>query len=168
MLGRVVTARDKLRKRAHDMIDAEIRYGRLPSPNTLTCTDCGETGFCYDHRDYRRPLDVQVVCKACNNRRGPGLPLPTRADNSEYKIDGAVKNALASDGEGFEPLAARLNGITEQDLGHITDVNELSAGVDLAAAERVDAIADMKRTGQFMRFGVWRAEYFKRKDPWYA
>lgn len=59
---------------AHRFVKLAIRAGYLAKPNTLTCADCGNTATEYDHRDYNRPLDVEPVCHACNNRRGPAKP----------------------------------------------------------------------------------------------
>lgn len=50
-----------------------IKSGALPKARTLTCVDCGKPALDYEHRDYRRPLDVQPVCRPCNYRRGPAL-----------------------------------------------------------------------------------------------
>ena len=47
-----------------------VREGRLPRPATLTCADCGKPATCYDHRDYTKPLQVEAVCRSCNNVRG--------------------------------------------------------------------------------------------------
>lgn len=51
-----------------------IKAGQLPPPKTLICVDCGKGAFCYDHRDYRKPLAVDPVCKSCDSMRGPGKP----------------------------------------------------------------------------------------------
>ena len=37
----------------------------------IICVDCGAKATVYDHRDYRRPLDVVPVCHRCNLLRGP-------------------------------------------------------------------------------------------------
>lgn len=38
------------------------------------CFDCGKPPTQYDHRDYRKPLDIDPVCNSCNRRRGAALP----------------------------------------------------------------------------------------------
>jgi len=38
---------------------------------SIACVDCGAKATQYDHRDYRRPLDVVPVCHRCNLKRGP-------------------------------------------------------------------------------------------------
>jgi hypothetical protein len=50
-----------------------IRRGDLPKANTKDCTDCDKPAFDWDHRDYRKPLVVEPVCRACNQKRGPAL-----------------------------------------------------------------------------------------------
>lgn len=44
------------------------------SKNIVECVDCGKRATSYDHRDYRKPLQVDPVCQSCNCRRGPGSP----------------------------------------------------------------------------------------------
>lgn len=39
----------------------------------MKCADCGGVATDYDHRDYRKPLEVTAVCGPCNRRRGRGL-----------------------------------------------------------------------------------------------
>ncbi len=46
-----------------------IKSGKLPSPKTLPCADCGGPATEYDHRDYTKPLEVAPVCRLCNRRR---------------------------------------------------------------------------------------------------
>jgi hypothetical protein len=50
-----------------------IVKGHLPKASALACTDCGKRARDWDHRDYRKPLDVQAVCRPCNLKRGPAL-----------------------------------------------------------------------------------------------
>src|ERR1700722_14808754 len=58
--------------KAHAKVQAAIRKGLLPRlDGTVACVDCGCEAEVYDHREYARPLDVQPVCLACNNKRGP-------------------------------------------------------------------------------------------------
>lgn len=60
-------------RRATAIVHHAVKLGRLPSPKTLRCADCGNTATEYDHRDYSKPLQVEPVCHPCNQRRGPGL-----------------------------------------------------------------------------------------------
>lgn len=59
----------------HRTIRVAIRDGKLKPAKQLECTDCGEPGFCYDHRDWQKPLEVVPVCKRCNIARGPATNL---------------------------------------------------------------------------------------------
>lgn len=49
--------------------------GLLPRPETLACVDCGKQAAQYDHRDYGQPLNVDPVCRSCNNVRGHAKPI---------------------------------------------------------------------------------------------
>lgn len=85
-----------LGQRAGVLVKNEIKYGRIPKlDGTIKCVDCGEIATCYDHRNYYKPLDVEPVCKSCNNLRGPAIPIP----NDHYKNNGYRWNSLD---EGFE------------------------------------------------------------------
>lgn len=63
-----------LRGRARAAVMNAVRSGRMQPALGMQCVDCGEMATGYDHRDYRKPLDVQPVCRYCNTKRGPGLP----------------------------------------------------------------------------------------------
>lgn len=56
-------------------VHAAIKQGLLPSPLTLKCADCGGDATEYEHRDYNKPLAVDPICRSCNLRRGPAIPL---------------------------------------------------------------------------------------------
>lgn len=59
---------------AHAYVEAAVRHGDLPKlDGSVPCTDCGRAAQEYDHRDYKKPLEVDPVCRACNAARGPGL-----------------------------------------------------------------------------------------------
>jgi hypothetical protein len=61
-------------KYAHRYVDAAVRNGDLPKlDGSILCADCSNPATEYDHRDYKRPLEVDPVCRACNAARGPGL-----------------------------------------------------------------------------------------------
>lgn len=47
--------------------------GLLGAAAEHKCADCEAQAFDWDHRDYAKPLDVQPVCRSCNQRRGPAL-----------------------------------------------------------------------------------------------
>lgn len=52
----------------------EVMNGRLLPAKDCKCVDCGKQAQCYDHRDYRKPLMVEPVCKSCDGKRGAGAP----------------------------------------------------------------------------------------------
>ena len=63
------------------VVMAAIRKGVLPRlshikklSHEIMCVDCGAQAQCWDHRDYRKPLDVDPVCHRCNILRGKALP----------------------------------------------------------------------------------------------
>lgn len=47
-----------------------VNVGMLKPARTLACVDCGGQAEHYDHRDYRKPLRVEPVCRSCNILRG--------------------------------------------------------------------------------------------------
>lgn len=57
------------------MLLRAIQRKQLARPDQFTCSDCDKQAFCYDHRDYGRPLDVDPVCRSCNTRRGSAKPI---------------------------------------------------------------------------------------------
>ena len=59
-------------------VAAAIRGGQLAPAKTQACTDCGGPALDYDHRDYNQPLKVEPVCRSCNKKRGPAIPLQYR------------------------------------------------------------------------------------------
>ena len=62
------------RMKAAAAVANAIKYGWLPHPSYLKCSDCDNDAQCYDHRDYRKPLDVWPVCFRCDAERGAGEP----------------------------------------------------------------------------------------------
>lgn len=66
-----------LQQRAISRVGQAVFRGDIPKPSELKCTDCGGSATSYDHRDYRRPLDVEPVCQRCNLLRGPDICLAT-------------------------------------------------------------------------------------------
>lgn len=59
---------------AHRYVDIAVRAGDLPKlDGSIACEDCGNPASEYDHRDYKKPMEVAPVCRACNQARGPGL-----------------------------------------------------------------------------------------------
>ncbi len=83
--GMVSTDSDEIRAIARRAVGNAIRQGVIPRANTLTCVDCGKPAFCYDHRRYDEPLNVDPVCKSCDIKRGPGRPLlPNKYGRRDY------------------------------------------------------------------------------------
>jgi len=60
---------------AINKVKKAVKKGLLVSAKKLQCLDCGLPAFCYDHRDYNKPLEVEPVCRSCNYRRGSAIPL---------------------------------------------------------------------------------------------
>ena len=59
---------------AHRYVSVAVYNGDLPRlDGSVPCTDCGQPAQEYDHRDYKKPLEVEPVCRECNAARGPGL-----------------------------------------------------------------------------------------------
>lgn len=65
------TAINRYRHRVIAKVHAQIRSGAIPRASDLVCVDCGKQAFDYDHRSYLKPLDVEPVCRSCNQKRGP-------------------------------------------------------------------------------------------------
>lgn len=70
--------RQKLILAARRAVREAIVTGRLHRIETRVCVDCGNPAQAWEHRDYRKPLDVEPVCHPCNAKRGPGLPWAPR------------------------------------------------------------------------------------------
>jgi len=61
---------------AGNIVNKMVRDGTIPSPSQMQCVDCGKQAAHYDHRDYSKPLQVDPVCRSCNAKRGPAMPIP--------------------------------------------------------------------------------------------
>jgi hypothetical protein len=59
-------------------VNKAVKSGFLAKPATQLCVDCGKQAAYYDHRDYRKPLDVEPVCRSCNRKRGHALDVVER------------------------------------------------------------------------------------------
>lgn len=172
--------RDRLIARAYRAVRLAIDSGRLPPIDTCKCVDCGASAECYDHRDYTQALKVDPVCKACNNRRGPGWPYPDKAiDGRAYKLPARAGYKWASvegEGEGFAPLEAKLvDGFTTQDIDDaliaLRDAERMRlrhAGEENRQRVTATTFSTGKQGGIRNVTGIARAEYFKRRDPWYV
>jgi hypothetical protein len=58
-------------KKAISAVAMAVKKGDLQPAKNFKCVDCESDAFCYDHRDYDKPLDVVPVCRKCNYKRGP-------------------------------------------------------------------------------------------------
>lgn len=63
---------------AYRMMQKEVKSGKIVRAAGLVCVDCGGTATCYDHRDYRKPLQVEPVCFGCNRSRGVAIDHPSK------------------------------------------------------------------------------------------
>lgn len=69
-----MTARSRYFTLAHRYVSVALYNGDLPRlDGSIPCDDCGKPACEYDHRDYKKPMEVSPVCRACNQARGPGL-----------------------------------------------------------------------------------------------
>jgi hypothetical protein len=59
------------RQKAVAAVKKAIKAFILPPPDTVLCIDCEMPACEYEHRDYRKPMDVNPICRKCNIRRGP-------------------------------------------------------------------------------------------------
>lgn len=177
------SSRDKIKQRAGAAVQKAIREGRLLKPGNYPCVDCGGAASQYDHRDYRKPLEVVPVCRSCNISRGPGLPkidhetdlLATKRPRSYdgFRLLWGVEH---TDGEGFDPLSAvchiNLDAVIATEKAKFDSSFNLSAENRRRVIERnVSTVFSYKNeTGKNVFgnvIGIARAEFFKRHDPWY-
>lgn len=163
--------RDRLVEAAHNLVAKAIRCGALPPAATSLCVDCGDPAEFYDHRDYNQPLVVAAVCKACNNVRGPGLPLPTEADGQYRKRPNL--DTIAHSGHRWDGIQTSRRG---------KDRKSSSAAIE-SGASGPSPTGATRQNGDDGYFGYdqaayralrnrlfdpWRerSDYFKRHDPW--
>ena len=60
--------------KAQASVSKAIGLGQLKRlDGSILCVDCGKPAAHYDHRDYKRPLEVEPVCRSCNRKRGPAI-----------------------------------------------------------------------------------------------
>ena len=62
------------RAKAARAVARAVRLWILPPAHYWICFDCNKQAECYDHRDYRKPLDVWPVCNVCDAKRGAADP----------------------------------------------------------------------------------------------
>src|SRR5690242_4231045 len=90
-------------------VQKEIRHGRMKKATAFQCVDCGERAEVYDHRDYRKPLEVEPLCTACNLRRPPAkLKLKRRPYfliQRKFNYCWPIRGKLENDGKAGTPCA---------------------------------------------------------------
>lgn len=59
---------------ANSIVSQAIANGLVKPADAFECADCGVQAQQYDHRDYNKPLEVEPVCRRCNQLRGPAVP----------------------------------------------------------------------------------------------
>lgn len=74
---------------------------KLGSAAGRKCVDCGRPADRWDHRDYRKPLEVEPVCRSCNWYRARALPefIPDREIRQQHKwagIEGGLEEHWGS------------------------------------------------------------------------
>lgn len=78
-------------KVAHSIVYRAVRKGVLKKlDGTVPCADCGDVAVHYDHRDYKKPLEVSPVCAICNHARGHAnefKPLKKRRPSGYKKMN---------------------------------------------------------------------------------
>lgn len=89
--------RDKLVSIARREVAKAIRHGIIPKAKELKCADCGDAAEQYDHRDYRKPMKVDPLCKNCHYVRGRGLPacyrpIPNPTSAYSLRMDALIRN----------------------------------------------------------------------------
>ncbi len=70
----------QIRYHARAKWDYAKAMGLVAQADTQKCIDCGEQATEYDHRDYRRYMDVEPICGKCNAGREQAFP---RLDGNE-------------------------------------------------------------------------------------
>ena len=95
-----------------------IRDGRLQRPSCFKCADCDRQAQQYDHRDYNKPLDVHPVCRSCNLKRGPAIPMRgsltriVKRGGTPYRVRHRVEQLLRVMGHKVEAVAGMPHSIT--------------------------------------------------------
>src|SRR3990167_5820689 len=72
-IKKLIKLREKFSSPAALAVRKAIKEGKLPDLKLehIKCTDCQDRATTYDHREYKKPLEVDPVCKSCNAARGP-------------------------------------------------------------------------------------------------
>jgi hypothetical protein len=100
-----LTARELVRNRAMRAVQKAIAKGLLARPTEFTCTDCARPATRYDHREYRKPLQVEPVCGSCNVMRGSAIDM-------DELIALAKREIIDGDAGPYLPTALRHKPLT--------------------------------------------------------
>ena len=162
----------EVRLEAYKEVAKAIRDGRLrPISSNTRCVDCGGPAYCYEHRNYFRPLDVEPVCRTCNNVRGEAYPpLQGRADTSIDKDfhSGVRWSALTpSVSDKYKKRAGGYDSASGGDAQKIAR-RTLDEPRDFSMPLRWRIAFDELHGGYSLRGGKFRSDYFKQHDPFYV
>ncbi len=157
----------EIRKEAYVVLKAAIRRGDVPPiDGEMRCSDCDQAADFYDHRNYFRPLDVDPICKPCNNRRGQGLPhLKGVSENNnglDFQIRGLSFSGRSDIKVGKKSADVRTR-LSESDAVAISRAKGMPQ-------HRVNALNELNSHNYKytpMARGDLRCEYFKKHDPYY-
>ncbi len=158
----------KLRWNAYDALRAAIECGKVsPITEDTLCADCGAQAKLYDHRDYYKPLDVEPVCTACNNRRGEGFP-PVQGE------------PLYSNGLPDFRGTKHWDGLALIETHDLPDVSGAAIKPSETGAKWADftkpalsdrilwAFDDTNKYVHGISRGVYRSDFFKKHDPYFS
>lgn len=156
---------EKLRIKAGGLTSYAIKKGEIPKlDGKIKCTDCGKPATCYDHRNYYKPLEVEPVCKSCNNKHGAAYPFPDNWGKNLNELWGGVNGT----GEGFGTFSGECHCWLDEDLidNHI-DYCYLETDKDLITGLRELAKYPVKKYSERANGGLRYTINGKRNWPWW-
>lgn len=124
--GRYTCGSGKLH--AQGVVAGMVRSNRLPHPKTLNCTDCSAQACEYEHRDYNHPTKVEPICRRCNLKRGPAIPVDGSFEEAvarrhvPYHLKVSVEKLFSYVGIDFPALQAMPKKLTLVEWREITEV----------------------------------------------
>jgi ribosome-binding protein aMBF1 (putative translation factor) len=144
-------AEEDVKTEARRVFNEAKRKGLFPPAKTLKCVDCSKQAMDWDHRSYDRPLEVEPVCRSCNQKRGPATwsvatncPVELDADPSVAAgLAIALRIRRAREALGWSKAKlARVYGTNRQTVQYWENGKHFPTVADfprLCAALRVDA-----------------------------
>jgi hypothetical protein len=73
-LGVMCKACKRAARSALEKVWRAVRKGLIARlPDGRKCADCDALAVVWEHRDYRKPYEVNAVCVRCNKKRGSPL-----------------------------------------------------------------------------------------------